>query len=374
MALNSKSFTQLVSDAATAAQGYATSALDLSVGSVLRAIFEATSATVLWLHGLILALLNATRASTSNGSDLDTWMADFNLVRLPAVSATGLVNFSRFTPSLEATVPVGTLLQTADGTQKYLVIADSAQSHFSASRSAYILPPLTAFVQVAIQAVTPGTSGNAVIGAISVIGQSLPGVDTVSNSAGLSNGTDAETDVAFRARFQDYLQSLSKATKGAVGYAIESFRDGLNYTITENQNRDGSAHLGYFFAVVDDGSGAPSDTLLAGVSNAIDLVRPLTVSFAVFGPNVLSAAVSLVLTTATGYDHAAIAVSVVAAVTNYVNTLPLGASLPLTRVAQVAYDSTPGILNVQSVLINSAPLDLIATPEQVIKTSNVGVS
>mgnify|MGYP003345452043 CR=1 FL=1 len=243
MALPQKSFTQLVTEAVQAAQGYARVALDMSVGSVLRAVFEASAATVLWLQSLALLILATTRASTSNGSDLDSWMADYNLTRLPAVGATGLVTFSRYTATAEAVVPVGTVLQTADGTQRYVVVADSAQAHFVTSRNAYVLPPFVSSLQAAIQAVEPGSAGNAVAGAISVIGQSLPGVDTVTNAAGLTNGADAEGDVAFRARFKNYLQSLSKATKGAVGYAITSYRDGLTYTLTENRSEEHTSEL-----------------------------------------------------------------------------------------------------------------------------------
>ena len=39
----------------------------------------------LWMQWLILQVLQCTRAATSNGPDLDSWMADMTLTRLPAV-------------------------------------------------------------------------------------------------------------------------------------------------------------------------------------------------------------------------------------------------------------------------------------------------
>ncbi len=373
MSLKTKTFTQLVTEAASSAQGYARATLDMSVGSVLRAVFEASAATVLWLQSLILQLLSTTRASTSSGADLDSWMADFSLSRLAAIPATGLVSFSRFTATREAVVPVGTLVQTADGSQRYTVVADTALSYYVPSREAYVLPATVSSAVVAIQAEAAGSQGNAVEGAVSVIAQSLPGIDTVTNAAGLANGADAESDEAFRARFQNYLQSLSKATKGAIGYAITSYRDGLTYTLTENRNPDGSEHLGWFYVVVDDGSGSPSDTLLAGVYNAIDAVRAATVSFAVFRPDVELASVSLTIAAEPGYDHNTLAGLVQAAVTDYINNLPLGASLNHSRIAQVAYDATPGISNVTGILINGATTDMLATASQVIKAQTVAV-
>lgn len=374
MALTTKSFTQLVSDATTAAQGYARQALDMSVGSVLRAIFEATSATVLWLQSLGLQILATTRASTSSGADLDSWMADFGLSRLAAIPATGLVTFARFTATSEAVIPVGTTVQTADGTQTYTVMADSTLTYYSAARGAYVLPATVPSAVVAVQAINAGAQGNAVAGAVSVITTSLPGIDTATNAAGLSNGADAESDEAFRARFQMYLQSLSKATKGAIGYAVSSYREGLTYSLVENQNKDGTAHDGFFYVVVDDGSGAPSDTLLAGVYNAIDAVRAFTVSFAVFAPDVVTAAVQLSITTAAGYDHATVVADVVTALQNYINTLPLGTPLNYTRLAQVAYDTSPGITNVNGMLINGTTFDLEVSPSQVVKSGLVSVN
>lgn len=374
MALTTKSFTKLVNDAATAAQGAARATLDLSVGSVLRAVFEASSATTIWLQSLVLQLLSTTRASTSSAADLDTWMADFGLSRFAAIPATGLVTFARFTATTEAVIPVGTTVQTADGTQTYTVVADSNLTYYNAKRGAYVLPAAMASAVVAVQAVDAGAQGNAVAGAVSVITTSLPGIDTVTNTAALANGADAESDEAFRARFQVYLQSLSKATRGAIGYAVTSYREGLTYSLVENQNKDGSEHLGFFYVVVDDGSGAPSDILLAGVYNAIDAVRAFTVSFAVFAPDVVEAAVQLSITTASGYDHATLVADVVTALQNYINTLPLGTPLNYTRLAQVAYDTSPGITNVNGMLINGTTFDLEVTPSQVVKAGLVSVN
>ncbi|MFX7996843.1 baseplate J/gp47 family protein, partial [Acinetobacter baumannii] len=90
------------------------------------------------------------------------------------------------------------------------------------------------------------------------------------------------SDTALRTRFIAYVASLSKATKNAVGYAITSLKQGLVYSLVENQTYAGATQYGYFYVVVDDGTGSPSSTLLATVANAIDAVRPLTSTFGVF--------------------------------------------------------------------------------------------
>src|ERR1700759_2532194 len=107
MNLSLKGFSQLIEDMSAALQSSATSLIDVSVGSVIRAIFEANASVVLWLQWLVLQVLQTTRASTSTGTDLDSWMADFGLFRLPASASTGTATFSRYAPALSATVPVG---------------------------------------------------------------------------------------------------------------------------------------------------------------------------------------------------------------------------------------------------------------------------
>src|ERR1700722_1995715 len=115
MQLNLKSFFQVVQDMGAALQGSATALVDMSVGSVVRAIFEANAGIALWIQWLILQVLSMTRASTSVGADLDSWMADFGLVRLTATPASGTVTFSRYSLSQPAIVRAGTQLKTTDG-------------------------------------------------------------------------------------------------------------------------------------------------------------------------------------------------------------------------------------------------------------------
>src|SRR5271165_5580926 len=97
MQLQLQSFNTLVQNMAATVQAAATGLIDLTVGSTLRATLEASASIALWMHWLILLLLQTTRAATSTNSDLDTWMADFSLLRLAASFAVGTVTFARFT-------------------------------------------------------------------------------------------------------------------------------------------------------------------------------------------------------------------------------------------------------------------------------------
>lgn len=373
--LRTKDFTTLVREQVTAIQGGTSKVLvDLSVGSILRAVVEAYSAVALWLQGLILQLLATTRAATSSDTDLDSWVADYGVTRLPASAASGMVTFSRFTPTQQAVVPVGAIAQTADGTQQYAVTVDTANPAYSAALGGYVLAAGSASVIAPVQAISAGIAGNASEDGINTLGQAIPGVDSVTNAAAFTNGADAESDSALRARFVAYVASLSKATKAAVGYAATSLKQGITYTLVENQQTDGTTQNGHFFLVVDDGTGYPSSTLLATVYNAIDAVRPVTTTFNVIAPLVVLANVSMTLSIVAGYDHIATASLVASALTNYINSLPLGTSLAWSRLAQVAYDASPGVTNVSAVLLNGGTADIATTPKQVVKAGTISVA
>jgi len=374
MQLQLQTFTTLVSNAAAAVQGAASQLLDLTVGSTLRAVLEANASVALWLQWLILQVLQMTRAATSAGADLDTWMADFSVTRLPAVAASGTVTFSRFAAVSSALIPDGTDVRTADGTETFTIYADPTNAAYSSAQNGYLIAAGIASLDVPVAAVTAGSAGNVQAGAVSLIVAALPGVDTVVNAAPFQNGLDAESDAALRARFQNFLASLSRATTTAVGYAIASIQQGMQYTIQENVVPDGTPTMGCFVVTVDDGTGNPPSTLLTTVANAVEAVRPVGSSYTVQAVTVTPATISLTVAVTPGAVHATVAPIVAAAVTLYVNTLPVGAPLPWSRLAQVAYDASPQVANVTAVLLNAATADLAPPPSGVVKTTSVTVN
>jgi uncharacterized phage protein gp47/JayE len=374
MQLPLQNFSTLVSNAAAAVQGAAAQLLDLSVGSALRAVLEASASVSLWLQWLIVLVLQTTRAATSTGPDLDTWMADFSVTRLPASTAAGEVQFSRFAPTASALVPVGTPVTTADGTQTFAVVADPTNAAWQASLNGYLLAAGVASVSVPVQALVAGSAGDVQAGSITLIGAAVSGIDTVANAAPMAGGLDAESDAALRARFQLYLESLSRATPLAIGSAVLASRQGLAYSISENVTPGGAPMMGSFVVTVDDGSGYPPGSVLTGAANAIEAVRPVGTTFAVQPPNVQSVAVSLGVTTVASYDPAAVAAAVTSAITSFIDALPIGATLPYTRLLQVAYDASPGVANATGLLVANGVADISAGPSGVIKAASVTVS
>jgi phage-related baseplate assembly protein len=376
-------FTALVQQFAAAAQGVASALLDFTVGAAVRAIGEATSSVALWLQWVILLVLQKIRAATSVGTDLDTWMADFGLTRLPAVASSGSVTFSAFTPLSSASlIPVGANVKTADGTRTFAVIADTTNGLWNTAMGGYLVPVGATSATVPVQDVTTdatgnlsvGTAGNVAAGAISLIATAISGMDAVTNASAFGNGIDAESDPAFRARFSLYIQTRSQATKLAVAYATLSVQQGLSYTIQENEDVDGAQDPGSFIVTVDDGTGSPPSQLLSNIRAAIDVVRPLNSVYVVQGPTVISVTVAFTMTTNPTTNKPNLLAPAETAVQDAINALPPGSTLSYGRLFFLVFGVDPSITDVQSMLVNGGASDITSTASQSIKATSVVAS
>ncbi len=373
MQLPVQTFTGLMQQMAAAVQGGATQLIDLTVGAVLRALLEAAASVALWLQWLIVQVLSATRAATSAGPDLDSWMADFSLLRMPGASALGTVTFSRYTSGLAATIPVGCTIMTQDGLTQFSVIADAALPAWNGSNG-YTLAAGLISVDVPAMAAQSGAGSNVQAGTITVLTTPIPGVDLVINAAPMAGGTDPESDAALRARFTLYINSRSLATPSAILFAVASLRPGLRYTLLENQTLAGVVQAGNFCVIVDDGSGAPAASLLTAAQGAVNAVRPIGSTYIVVGPLVVPASVALTIETGTPGTHALVAQSVQTAIATWIASLPIGGTLAISRLDAIAHETDPGVISVTSTTINSATQDLTAPDNAVILPAGIVVS
>ncbi|MEB0167945.1 baseplate J/gp47 family protein [Pseudomonas sp. CCC4.4] len=372
--LNVKDFVTLVRDQVSSIQGRAAGLVDFTIGSLMLSIAESNASILQWLQQLIVTLLVTTRASTCSGTDLDTWMSDFGFIRLSANFSIGSVTYSRFTQTNSALVPIGSLVGSTDGSQQFSVTIDTTNTMYSAALGGYLIPAGTASITVPAMANTAGTTGNALIGTVTVIVGSISGIDTVTNAAVFVAGANAEDDPSFRARFVLWVQSLSRGTKAAIGYALATLQKGVSYTLVENQDYSGNLLYGYFYAVVDDGSGAPSSTFLSNAAAAVESVRAFTTRYGVFPPVLVVANAGMTITADPTVTHSIVTAQVAAAIQAYIARLGLGQILPYTQLATIAYSVSPAITNVSGVLLNGGTADLASNQKQVIRSGIIVVN
>jgi phage-related baseplate assembly protein len=371
MNLPTRNFTDIVRDMSAAITASAGRLIDISVGSVLRAIIEANAAIVMWIQWMVLLTLQTTRAATSTGADLDSWMADFSLSRLLAVSASGVATFARFSGTASAYVASGTIVKTQDGSISFAVTVDQSNSAWQPSLSAYSLSPGVMSLDLPIAASVAGLTGNVLSNTVTILASPVSGIDTINNAAPTSGGQDPETDAAFRIRFANFFASRSRATLDAVGYAISLTGSNLNYIILENADAAGNFFLGNMLIVVDDGTGTVSDVLFDSLSLAIQAVRPVGTTFSIQPPKVVPVQVSLSAQLPSALSAATTQSLLQTAIESYIISLPIGGTLSLTRISQLAYRTEPQIINISNVILNGQAVDLVAPATTVFMPQSV---
>lgn len=346
--MNIKTFSTIVQDQLNAISGALNKILDTAIGSVFVALSEANAGVVVWLESLVLQVLAWARASTSCGPALDSWMAQFSFTRLPGVSASGSVTFSALTaPASPITIPSGTLVQTPLGVQ------------YATTSSATLAAGQTS-VSVSVTCTQIGTVGNTGIGTITQLVQSIPGIDTVTNPLVFSNGLNAEQDSAFRSRFILYIGSLAKGTVLAVQNAVASYQQGLQYAVVE-----GPVGSGYFNVYVGNGtSSGPGSTVLNGIANAVEAVRPIGVTAYVSAAGIVVANISMTVTLSAGYNQTTVTGQIQSAIQNFIAAINQGGTLPWAVLYSLTFNASPGITNVSNMLLNGGTADLVATSTQ----------
>lgn len=354
--------------AMTAAYGGSLGILPLlKPGDPALAIFQAVATQDDFLQFLMQIIWAAARLSTSSGSDVDSFVNDFGLTRLPATYATGPVTLTALTaPSFAVPVAPGAIVQTPGGAIQYQIIADTTQSAWNAAQNVYLLPAGQNVITVTVQATVAGSVDNVQAAQLSQFGSALPGIDLVTNGAAITNGLDQETDTALKARFVQFLASLSKATVGAYLFAANSVQQGLDLLPLENTNVSLVAQNGINTMIVDDGTGSPSSTLLNSVLTALNNVRAFGIQVADIGPTVIATTITLtIIRVLNPTETQSVTQSTVqTAIVNYVNAIQLSANsqyLYLNNIVEVAKDADPNVLAIAngSVLINGVAADLL---------------
>ena len=206
----------------------------------------------------------------ASGVDLDERVEELGMERLAATNATGTLLLGRTDTTDALTLDAGATFGRTDSDATYVTTA------------ALTLNVGVASGTVAIESQVIGSEGNAPTGTINLI-LSANGIDTVTQTAPLSNGVDAETDSALRTRARRYMNSIARCQPSALEYQALSFTASDNTratvaTVYEPPNQYGRVEL-----LIDDGNGIGSrpinDITVAGqgVSQYIGVIGNNTI-------------------------------------------------------------------------------------------------
>jgi uncharacterized phage protein gp47/JayE len=369
MGIPAKDFNTFVSDMTASWAASLGFQPTLQAGDALYALMQTTAAQLVFLQAQVQLVNAVARAQTSTGADLDTFYAQFGFTRLAGQFAEGPVVVSKASPAaVQVLYPVGMVVQTVGGAIQYALAADTNQPTFNAALNGYVLQIGQSSLTATAEALISGSAYNVTVGQLAQVATPVPGADSVTNLVPITNGADAESDTSFRNRFVLFLNSLSKATYGAIVSAIEGVQQGIEFNLQENVDVNGNPWPGEFVVTVDDGTGSPPSSLLASVFSAVDAVRGFTIMPEVVSVVVIEVSVVIAVKLAAGVNAQQVEAAAANAVITAINGNGIGSSLYVSTVEAAAL-AVSGVVAVQSgTTLNGHAADLTVTGFQATRT------
>lgn len=373
MTLPIKTDKELINSQVNAMQASAGTILDFSQGSDYLAIVESNMGNSLWLQALITALQSLTRLSTSTGSDIDTFVGDFGLKRKVAGAAFGLCAFSRNTATVVVYIAPGTAVLSTVNNVTYRVTKDTSNPFWDVLHEAYVLNIGISSISIPVVASTAGIIGNCLANQITTISGVLVGVDAVTNPQPFTNGFDQQSDQSLKDDFILYLASLFRATKQAIQYATSIVTGVKRYNVVENETSLGNPQLGFFYVVVDDGSGNASPELLANVSASVESYRGLTIAYSVYAPTPVPIDITAHVFNVEPADELIVKAKIIAALENYITSQEFNALFAYSRIPSIIYGSDPTIIDVLNYTLNGGTSDIQISGLEIMTVGTINI-
>lgn len=392
--------------------GFTVKLTNISKGSASGAIVNSTTAGMLTLQNQAIYQVAICRSETSFGPDLWSFANDLEIspaAPLPASFAgstyvTAPLTFGRYRPvTVASPILVGTVVQTKTTTGSaptvFVVVADVTNPNYDPSAGGvggYTIQLGQSTVVATVRALVAGSASNVIAGALSAPSNATivtPGVpaDYTTLLQAITNGADQETDAALRVRLQKWISSLAKGTDNAVDAAVLGVEVGLSYTNNDLVNAMGVPQAAFFTVVIDDGSGAPSPTLLANVNAAIMTVRSEGMGFTVIAPNVVTISVGIAgAIYQPGFSPATVQSAIATALVAYINALGVGSTgyggaggtpgfvtylgILNTIAAFVGAGAGQGLAYEGTITLNGGAADIALSPFQLARSATANVT
>lgn len=251
-----KDFVSIVAAMVNHAKATQNKVTDFEVGSVIRTIMESSAVEIEELYQKVFSgILDAIPTSIYKAFD-------FELIEETAASGTVRITFAG--PIVDSfTIPAGSVFSAPAVSLKFL------------SASNVVVPVGATSASVTVVCQTAGTVGNVGAGAITTSASfSLPVGAVVSNDA-ITSGRDAQTESERKARFVEFILSLSRGTVPALTYAVRQAQivNGAGQLI-EYASRVGVVEeAGRVFIYIYGSGGVASPALIAKAQQIIDGYR-----------------------------------------------------------------------------------------------------
>ena len=329
--------------------------LNVNEGDISDMLMAAIAAVGDRLVGYAADLTRATFVDGARGNDLTKLASDhWNLSRIPAIQSIGQVSFTRLSGTLVGDIAPGTVVATTvDPLGNSVQFTTNANIHWGSG----VLGPQS----VGVTAVTGGISGNVAAGSITRINGALFDTFTVTNSAAVIGGAEAESDDQLRNRIRAYSQTLRRGTLAALEYGA------LTVPAVKNASAVEDTTTGIVTVYVTDGGGSSNAQMVSDVVFALEDWRAAGSDVIVTGGGLYQLnPIQITLAVRTGVDTLAIANDVKNAITARIGKLRIGETCSRSIIQQAALNVDVDSIIGCTVVLPAA--DVVPTNSQLIRT------
>ncbi len=273
------------------------------VGNVVGAVAWAAYRALGWVSKQFFV-------ASAEAPYLDRRLGEVGLPRIQATTAAGNVVFSgaQGTP-----IPLATLVATADGSQSYATTAAATVGSGGT-------------ISVPVVAQAAGSAGNQVSGAVLNVVTAIAGVQATAtvDTSGIVNGTDPETDAAYRVRG---LARLGQPPQGGaasdfLAWAKASGVPTRAWVLPLNR---GPGTVDVAFVIDSRANNIPLSADVTAVQDAVNAAKPAIADCVVFAPAADALAITVHgLVGTAGITQSALQAAVIAQLDALVATVPIG--------------------------------------------------
>lgn len=337
--------------------------LDAEMGGLWGDIEGVVALELDEFYDLADEVARAVLPATAYGQWLDGWALSLGLERKDEARAGGVVTFTG-TPG--ATIPAGFPVTT-------IAPANGEAIAFQTIASGEI--PGGGSVDLDVTAVDAGSSGNVGAGTVTEPAYGLPGVTGVNNAERMTGGADVETDQALSGRVRDsFAGTFGSGT-------VDDYRrwglawPGVGY-VTVDPLWDGAGTVRVF--ITDTNNDPMPTSAIDGLQAQLDPVpgegrglAPIGHTVTVATPSAADVTSSATILFRDGYSldgtggTIASGPTIKAALARYVNGLDTGADVIYNAALAAMMTASPGVLDVQDLLLNAAATDVAIAGDEV---------
>lgn len=341
-----KPFAEILRDMTAWVISHSPSITDFSPGSIIRSYCEAVAMGIEEFY--VSVYLGFSRTL----NEIPTTVFDFP--RKSGTQAGVGVVFSRLVAgSSVITIPSGTIVATLSGLR---FITDSATTIDIGN---------TASASVGATAEEVGNDYNVGSASVIVLTSQITGVDSVNNPLAATGGVNSESDMAYKNRFQAYIEGLGRSNVAGLRAGALGVEGITSVSVVELFPPVAGVNVDLY---IDDGtSTGVSSAQVAEVQDVIDGdgtsenpgYRSAGINVVVKKPTVVSQNVTATVYVVAGADTAQIRLDIINAITNYMNTLGVGVNIIYNELI-AAFLGAYGVTDV-SLSVPSANVSITAT-------------